>query len=504
MLDTLRHAQLSWDEAFVTLAALVAFLFLRRLVPPEQRKRGKAPILLLFLSFLLRLSTWPAHLYGTSAALATVELLSTVALAYGLTQLAGLILVDLFFGRLLGIRMPSIVRDLLQAGAFLVSMMGIMRGAGVNLLSLLTTSAVLTAVVGLALQDTIANLFSGLALQIDRTLGVGDWIQVGNRIGRIDAIKWRSTSIFTKDGDYVILPNSSFLKGEVMNFSKPTGSHRVWCNVGFAYRHPPNEVKRVLLDAIRGTPKVLETPPPDVVLLEFADSAVRYALRYWIDDYAAQVNIEGEVRTRVWYAANRAGLEIPYPIRTLYMNEVNADGVRREDEREFLERLGALSRVDLFQGLDDGDVELLAQGMKRMQFAVGERIIRQGEPGDSLYLVQHGEVGVKLAVDGAEKEVATLKTGDFFGEMSLVTGEPRTATVEAKSDAICWEVPHRAMERLLSTKPQVAGDVSAVLGMRQATLEGQREGLSAEAAARRASETQSRLLERMKNFFHLD
>jgi small-conductance mechanosensitive channel/CRP-like cAMP-binding protein len=502
LLEALRQAQLSLSTPIVTLGALVAFLFLRRVVPAERRRRGRVPVFALFFSLLLQTAAWPAHVYGSTALSELVDLFATLTLAYGLTQLAGVIVIDLALGAL-GLRIPAILRDLLQAAAFGVSVFGLLRNAGVNLLSLLTTSAVLTAVIGLALQDTIANLFSGLALQLDRTLGVGDWIQVGERIGRIDQIKWRSTSIFTRDGDYVILPNSFFLKGEVMNFSKPTGQHRVWIKIGFAYRHPPNEVKKVLVDALRGTPKILTSPEPDVMVLDFAPSAVQYGLRFWIDDYEAQIRIEGEVRTRIWYAARRAGLEIPFPVQTVHLTRPTQDDARKADEREFLERLGALSRVDLFQTLDDHDVELLAQGMRRVHFAVGERIIQQGEPGDSLYLVQHGKVGVKLGVDGHEKEVATLGDGDFFGEMSLVTGEPRTATVEAKSDAVCWEVPHRAFERLLESKPQVAEDVTAILGKRQIALDGQREGISAEAASLRVSETQTRLLEKMRDFFHL-
>lgn len=501
MLETLQHQHISWTIVIVTLAAMFGFLFLQRLLP-EHRRRGRAPFLLLILSLILRVAAWQTlQLGGSDAAAGVLNLLATLALAYGLTQLAGLILIDLMLG-VLGVRIPAILRDLLQAIAFVISVMGVLRQSGVNLLGLVTTSAVLTAVIGLALQDTIANLFSGIALQLDRTIGVGDWIKVGDRVGRIDRVKLRSTSIVTKDGDYVIVPNSSFLKGEVHNFSKPTGSHRMWCSVGFAYRHPPNDVKKMLLGAIAGAPGVLVQPPPDVVLTEFGDSAVVYALRYWIADFENDAPIDGEVRTRIWYAAQRHGIEIPFPIRTVLLTQTGGDK-GNADEREFLDRLGALAKIDLFATLDDADVELLAQGMKKVRFAVGERIIRQGEPGDSLYLVQEGEVGVLLAVDGAEREVATLRAGDFFGEMSLMTGDPRTATVAAKVDSTCFVVDHRSFQRLLEAKPKVAEDITTILSTRQSTLEGQREGISADAASRRAAEMQRGLLTRMKQFFSL-
>jgi small-conductance mechanosensitive channel/CRP-like cAMP-binding protein len=487
----------------ITAAALVVFVLLRRLLPVSERDRGKTPIFFLLLSIVLRVSGMALDQFeGGETAERVVFLVSTLTLAYGLTQLAGLILIDLGLG-VVGVRIPSILRDLIQGISFLVSVLGVLSDHGLNLVSLVTTSAVLTAVIGLALQDTIANFFSGLSLQVDRTLGVGDWIQVGDRVGRIVTIKWRATTIITKDGDYVTVPNSSFLKGELKNYSRPTGLHRVWCKVGFAYRHPPNEVKRALLDAIKGAPGVVETPPSDVLVTEFADSAVFYALRYWIIDFEHDAVIDGEVRTRIWYAAQRHGLEIPFPIRTVYMNQVTGEQAARDDERDFLERLGALSKIELFSALDDADVELLAKGMRKMRFAVGERIIRQGEPGDSLYLVRDGEVAVTLAVEGAEREVAKLAGGDFFGEMSLVTGEPRAANVVARTVATCYVVGHDAFKLLIHAKPKVAEEMSVVLGQRQAKLDGEREGLSAEARSRRASETQSRLLARMKKFFRM-
>src|SRR5262249_17532367 len=143
------------------------------------------------------------------------------------------------------------------------------RRSGVNLLSLVTTSAVLTAVIGLSLQNTIANMFAGLSLQLDHTLNVGDWIQMANWIGRITHIKWRSTFIVTRDGNNVILPNSELLRQEVLNFSKPTGVHRSTVKVSFAYRHPPREVARVLVDALRGLTDILPDPAPDCLPVEF-------------------------------------------------------------------------------------------------------------------------------------------------------------------------------------------------------------------------------------------
>src|SRR4029077_8261545 len=185
--------------------------------------------------------------------------------------------------------------------------MGMLRERGFDPLSLVTTSAVLTAIIGFALQNTIANLFAGLALQGDRTFGIGDWIKTANHLGRIAEIKWRSTSIVTKDGNTVIIPNNQLVNSEVENLSKPSGAVRMSVRVGFHYRHPPNDVARVVNAAVRGVPGVLASPASDCFPLEFGERAIFYAVRYWIADIESDNEIAGEVQTRIWYAAHRSG-----------------------------------------------------------------------------------------------------------------------------------------------------------------------------------------------------
>jgi CRP-like cAMP-binding protein len=275
----------------------------------------------------------------------------------------------------------------------------------------------------------------------------------------------------------------------------------MWVKIGIAYRHPPNQVKKVLLGAVGGVPGVLAAPAPDCFPTEFGDSAIVYALRYWIDDVQRESIIDGEIRTRLWYAIQRGGLEVPFPIRTLITHAAADAGVVADHEQR--DRNAALAKTELFGGLEPTERELLARVLKTQSFASGEQIIRQGDDGTSLYLVRDGEVGVRFAVDGAEREVATLGPGEFFGEMSLMTGEKRRATCAAKGDTSCYVIEHEALRRVLTAKPQVAEIVSAALGRRQSALEGERENLSAEARAQRAKENSSRFLVRIRDFFNL-
>jgi small-conductance mechanosensitive channel len=317
MFETLSQTRFSWAHVAVgVLGIFLALLLSRSAVGRLHRRRIfliAGALAASILVHLLRI-TLEALLPGDPQP--TLHVAAVLLLAFGLTGLVGLLLFDFAFQRA-RLTVPTILRDIAQAFAFFIILLVVLRRSGVNLLSLLTTSAVLTAVIGLALQNTIANMFAGLSLQLDRTINVGDWIQMTHWIGRITHIKWRSTFVVTRDGNNLILPNSELMRQEVLNFSKPTGVHRSTVKVGFAYRHPPREVMRVLVNALRGLPEVLAEPAPDCLPSEFGEYAIFYVLRYWTDHVENDLIVEGEVRVRIWYAARRAGLEIPYPTRTV-------------------------------------------------------------------------------------------------------------------------------------------------------------------------------------------
>ncbi len=500
MIESLTKANVSWTALGMALATALVALFLRMLLPASERRRGKLPVFFVVLSFLLRVLALAFE--PESALQKGVNLASAIFLAMGMTGIGGMLVFDLFLTRV-GVRVPTILRDILLAIGFVIAVFSILRYSGANLVSLVTTSAVLTAVIGLALQQPMANMFAGLSMQLDRTIAIGDYVKFGDRIGRIEKISFRATTMSTRDDDTVTIPNGYFMQHEVMNYSRPTSRHRMWCDVSFAYQHPPNDVKRMLADAVTGCPGVLGDPAPTAIVRSFGDHGINYVLLYWITDFARDIHIDSDVRTRIWYAARRNGLEIPFPTRTLYMHQVTAGERDRADERDYLDRLGALQKVELFSMLDDSDVDLLARGMRKVGFARGETLIQQGDPGDSLFLIAAGEVAVHLAVDGASRQVASLRPGDILGEASLITGEPRGATCVALSDVTCHTVSHELFSRLLELKPKLAEDISAILSQRQTALDAEREGLSAEAAAARAAEAKNRTLLRIKQFFGL-
>jgi small-conductance mechanosensitive channel len=313
-------------------AALLVLPLLRRLTARGRRHRGGVARGLLGSAIGLAATAAAIGTMGAASPGNVLQLASLLALLLGLVALAGIVLFDVVLPRL-RIDVPSIVRDLMLVAVALAIGMGFLRLAGLDVFSLVTTSAVLTAVVGLALQTTIANVASGLGLQLDRTLRRGEWIEVGDHVGKILEIGWRATRVHTKTGDTIFVPNGELVSKDVRSFGRSSGAHRLTVRIGFHYRHAPHEVRHVVIDAIRDAPGVLARPAPECGPVEFGDSAVVYELRYWIGDFARDSTIDEEVRARIWYAAREAGLEFPFPTRTLVLA---ADGDRPALDRPAL------------------------------------------------------------------------------------------------------------------------------------------------------------------------
>jgi small-conductance mechanosensitive channel/CRP-like cAMP-binding protein len=494
---------LDWSSSLVVLewavAALLAAIFLPLFLSGRRRSGGGAARLTLALAVGLALAAAGAATTEMDAPGRVLHLAAVLALICGLVGLVGLTLFDLVLPAI-RVSVPSILRDVLQIAVAAVAVMVCLRLAGLDVLPLLATSAVLTAVIGLALQAPIANVFSGLALQLDRTLGEGDWIEVGSHSGRIVEIGWRSTRVVTEDGETLFLPNSQLLSGEVLNLSHPTGAHRVSVRVSVHERHPPGAVRQVLVDAIRDVPGVLDYPLPDALIADLGDAAVVYEVRYWVAEFERAPAIAGEVRARLWYAVRRAHFETPLPAVRVALG---AGAGKSADElaEQQADCAALLREVEALAALDGAARERLAARTRRVDFTTGETIFHQGMVGDALYIVDRGEVGVRVQLDESTAEVARLGRGDVFGEMALMTGEPRAATCIARTEVTCYAVDRDVFRVLLEERPEVAESLSAMRAARQASLDAQRTGLSGAARGRAEAEQGSQILDRIRNLF---
>jgi small-conductance mechanosensitive channel/CRP-like cAMP-binding protein len=392
-----------------------------------------------------------------------------------------------------------ITRDFVLFICFGVAALVLLRTQGnVNLAGLITTSAVLTVVLGLAAQSTLSSFFAGLSLQLDRPFSVGDWLQYGDITGRVVGITWKSTRLLTRENVLIYVANSEIESSVLKNYSKPNDLYVATLPLGLDYEAPPNLVRRVVLQTLEEQPQVQKSPAPEVRLVGFGDFAINYQVRFWSRDFANEGRVLAEINNRLWYALRRHGLRIPFPIRDVRLAHVE----RRRDEQCALARRRAIAdllpTVPILQSLSDDERGRLAAGASIRDFGAGESIVREGAPGESLFIIGSGRCEVTAAdPGGAERPLARVGRGDFFGEMSLLTGEPRSATVRAVEDTTVMEIDKALFAGILAANPQLATQLAEVLARRQAELKA-----NAHAGRAGASGTH-RLITRIKGFFGL-
>ena len=342
----------------------------------------------------------------------------------------------------------------------------------VQLTAFLVTSTVLSAVIGLSLQDILGNVFAGLALQLERPYEMEDWVEIDGIEGAVEEMNWRVLTVRTRNNDIMAIPNATVSKTVVTNYSKPSKLHLAHVDVGVAYAHPPERVKQVLLGAVADTSGVSAKPSPTVFLTGFGNSSIQYDVRFWITDFARKPHICDAVRSRIWYCLQRAEMGIPFPIRDVYLHTVTPDHEARLRAELRDDILRELKKVDLFAPLGDNEINLLAERSSIFRYTRGEPIVRQGDTGDSLYIVRNGSVEVTVSTGKTEPvPVATMGPGGFFGEMSLLTGEPRSATVSALEETQVVVVRKEGLKIVLDSNPSLVEPLTGMLDKRREELE---------------------------------
>lgn len=383
-------------------------------------------------------------------------------------------------------RFPNIVQDTIIIGLFLIVATVVMQE------KFLTTSAVGAVVIGFALQDTLGNMFAGLAIQVEKPFRVGHWVGVGGHEGQVSEVTWRATKLRTKQGNLVVLPNAFISKEAIVNYSEPAAPTRLEVEVGVSYGVPPNQVKAALLEAAANAPLALADPAPDVVIADFGASAVVYRVRFWTADFSRDAVARDQVRSAVYYALRRHGYEIPFPMQIEIPRPEEAE--RASERIERVSRI--LAPVALFAPLDpDQRGELAARAVERL-YGQGEKIVRQGEAGGSMFVIHRGRVRV---VEASGRELAVFGAGEYVGEMSMLTGQPRSATVEAVEECAVVELTAESLREVALANPEVVQRISAVVAERQADLDRQRAATDRPAAA----ETHRSLLARIQSFLRL-
>lgn len=357
---------------------------------------------------------------------------------------------------------PKILRDVIDFTLYVLSTVPILKSQlNIDLGGLIATSAILSVVIGLALQDTLGNLFAGLSLQLERPYQVGEWVTIGQNTGRVVQIGWRATRIETFRREVITVPNNMVAKEAVRNFRGGLENDPVGIDlfVRVSYDVPPNRVQRAMREVLEGLNGILSDPPPLVRAWEFEESAIRYQVRYFVNDYQYMDPVKGEFYTQLWYRMKREGIDIPYPQRVLSFRETPA-------EVPLVARREVLAAIDLFAPLTEQQREQVLHDGKLRRFGRNESVIEEGDDGQTFYVVMEGEVSVR----SRNVEIARLVRGGYFGEMSLLTGEARSASVQALDDALLLELDRTTFKRLFSENPDFARQLSAILAERRTQL----------------------------------
>jgi small-conductance mechanosensitive channel/CRP-like cAMP-binding protein len=493
--DTLRDAAL-----YAGLAVLVALF---SFAGPRDRRRGAlvlAAIALVLVGALWVLWQWGATLPNRTfydiAREGVLALLAVVVIRTVLVFVAGTVLRRL--------QIPALIVDVAVGLALIVYALVRLDVVGVNLAGIVTTSAVITGAIAFSAQEVLGALWAGLSLQAERTLRIGDWIRFDGSVGQIESIRWRATTIRTHADERVIVPNAKLIKEKVQIVSRAGTAARPKRSVAFSadYDHAPGFVTRIVAEALAHAEiaNVVAAEPITCYCVGFGESGIDYAVYYYVADFEDAKVSDSEILAHVFAALQRAGVRIPFPQRDVHVDRVSPEAAMR---REGAARLAALSRIALFASLTDAERASLAMTLTRQPFAAGDVLFRQGDPADSLYVLGEGRLGVYDEAGGTRRHLASLAAPDYVGEMGLLTGQPRGATVVALDDALCYRIDKAGFDAILRSRPEIVEQLSQVLAQRQADNDATLAALSSEDRGKRAKGRAGDLVRRIRQFFRL-
>ncbi len=371
---------------------------------------------------------------------------------------------------------PHIVRNLIALMIYLMALFAIVAFVfEQRLTSLLATSGVIAMIIGLAVQINIANIFSGIAINLERPFRINDWVKIGSYTeGKVVDINWRATRLLTRDSSILTIPNSQASESSIENFSYPTDAYFKYFTIHVDPTHPPDRVKKVLLDAALATKGVLHDPPPGTRFLGLTAGmtgqseswAANYLISVFVRDYGQKFAHNEMIWESVWKHLHYAGIKHVMERQEIHM------ALKAAKKERVSRPLTILHDLDIFEPFSGDAKEYLSQRMKSRYYSPEDVVVQQGDAGDSLFIISEGVLGVRTARGGREPlEIARLGPGDFFGEMALLTGEPRTATVISLTESHLYEITKTDISPLMEKRPELSWVLSNVLVRRKKAME---------------------------------
>jgi small-conductance mechanosensitive channel/CRP-like cAMP-binding protein len=360
----------------------------------------------------------------------------------------------------------KLVADVISALVYVATIFAIMSFAfDYEINALLATSGVVAIVIGLALQSSLGEIVSGLFMSVEAPYHAGDWITLDDTVeGQVIETNWRATRIKTRSGDIRIVPNSVIAHAQIINHYFPNQQHHAWVDVTVDARTPPQRVVAVLLAAALGTKCVRHDPAPRAMVRTLGQTAIDYRVEFVIDDFAEAPAARSDVASRIWLHLSWAGIRMDGP-------PLASPGNAESEAERTAALQKALARISLFATLSFDESGAIAAGLRTHKVMAGTPLVNAGESGDSMFLISEGVLIVKTRTEsGEENEVSRLGPGDYFGEMSLLTGAPRSANVVALTDGWVHELAKDDLAPLMAARPVLAHELGQVLAARRRTL----------------------------------
>jgi len=338
----------------------------------------------------------------------------------------------------------------------------------VDLAALFTTSTILGIVIGLALQDTLGNLFAGLAMQADQPFQIGDVISISDRgMGVVEGVSWRGVKIRTFQNKLLIISNAVLGK-EIIEVAPKDNLNARIVFFNTLYANSPAKTIQNVREAVRQVENVSPKIRPIVRIRNLGDNGIDWEIKYWLEDYSKFNDTDALVRQRIWYVFRRENLEFAYPTRTIHVETKPQESAFVETVNEIFEQL---SNVPIFAPLSDEETQKLAQASSVRVYAPGEAIVHKGKTGNSMFVINRGAVKVQIMEDGQPKIINNLRENDFFGEMSLLTGQPRSATVIAEEETEVLQIKKKALKPIFETNPNLVKAICLIIEERRKLLE---------------------------------
>ena len=419
--------------------------------------------LMLFLQKVLQLSL-------TSSLVKGVQTLFWLCLIHASLSLVNVVLFEQAQSNTWRSRVPKLLIDLSRLILILVGSAIVLATVwNADLAGLATALGITSIVIALALQDTLGSVMSGIALLFERPFSVGDWLKVGDVVGQVIDINWRAVRLQTLEREMIIIPHKLISGDMVRNFSQPLRLHAERFRVGFSYEDPPNLAKQILKSTALATEGILAEPQPQVFTISYDDFAINYEVKFFIEDYDQLEEIRDRFVTRVWYAAQRNNLMIPFPIRTVY----HYNGPTSQAKGKSKKVADSLQSIPAFIPLEQESPPLttLAEGVFLQHFGAGEYIVKEGDEGNALYIIVSGQARL-LASDqqGIEREILPLKVGEFFGEMALFSGETSPVAIAAVGDLEVMTLSLNVINQMIERQPSFAREISQILEIRRRAI----------------------------------